>query len=149
MRALSSRSRLLAALAALLFVVLLVWWARGVGGQEAEAPRDSGTAAAAPQVGVGAGQVTLDDLPAGARETVALIDRGGPYPYPKDGTAFRNAERLLPIEAAGYYREYTVPTPGSSDRGARRLVLGLAGELYYTSDHYRSFRKIVRETGEP
>ena len=65
------------------------------------------------------------------------------FPYPQDGTVFQNREGLLPAEEAGYYREYTVPTPGSPDRGARRLIVGEAGGIYYTDDHYESFREIV------
>jgi ribonuclease T1 len=71
--------------------------------------------------------------------TLALIDSGGPYPYAKDGTIFSNREGLLPRQASGYYREYTVKTPGSPDRGARRIVTGGTGEIYYTDDHYDSF----------
>ena len=83
-------------------------------------------------------------LPPQAQETIRLIDRGGPFPYDRDGITFGNRERLLPIRADGYYREYTVITPGSSDRGARRIVAGRGGELYYTDDHYESFRRVVR-----
>lgn len=78
-------------------------------------------------------------LPAEARETIDLIESGGPYPYDRDGIVFQNRERLLPDEDRGYWSEYTVPTPGSEDRGARRLVAGEGGELYYTDDHYASF----------
>ena len=88
-------------------------------------------------------QVTLADLPHEARATVALIREGGPFPYRKDGVTFGNRERLLPQAPRGYYREYTVPTPGATDRGARRIVAGGNGELYYTDDHYRSFRRIL------
>jgi len=77
-----------------------------------------------------------------AQETLALITRGGPFPYPKDGTVFGNFERRLPIRERGYYREYPVPTPGSQGRGARRIVAGKGGEFYYTEDHYRTFRRI-------
>ncbi|MEU6355053.1 ribonuclease domain-containing protein [Streptomyces sp. NPDC047072] len=83
-------------------------------------------------------------LPAEARQTLRLIDRGGPFPYAKDGTVFGNFEGLLPAEKRGYYREYTVPTPGSRDRGARRIVTGEGGEFYYTDDHYDSFRAVLR-----
>ena len=83
------------------------------------------------------------DLPAEARATLALIARGGPFPYRRDGIEFQNRERRLPLQPRGYYREYTVPTPGSADRGARRIVRGSAQEYYYTADHYRSFKRII------
>lgn len=81
-------------------------------------------------------------LPDEALDTIELIQRGGPFPYRQDGTTFGNREGLLPDEARGYYREYTVPTPGSPDRGARRIVTGGSppAAWYYTDDHYRSFR---------
>ena len=91
--------------------------------------------------------VHVTELPRQGRETYELIRQGGPFPYPKDGTVFGNRERLLPIERRGYYREYTVKTPGSRDRGARRIVCGGPKRAplacYYTADHYASFRKIV------
>ncbi|MGE5140311.1 MAG: ribonuclease domain-containing protein [Rudaea sp.] len=83
------------------------------------------------------------DLPAQARDTLALIRAGGPFPYRQDGIVFQNRERLLPLEPGGYYHEYTVRTPGASDRGARRIITGSGGELYYTADHYASFQRIV------
>jgi ribonuclease T1 len=83
------------------------------------------------------------DIPAEARETLALIKAGGPFPYKQDSRVFSNREGLLPKQKRGYYREYTVKTPGARDRGARRIVAGRAGEYYYTDDHYRSFRRIV------
>ena len=88
--------------------------------------------------------VTEDRLPAEARATLALIDQGGPFPYAKDGVVFGNFERLLPKRQRGYYREYTVKTPGERDRGARRIVTGQGGEIYYTDDHYKSFRAVLR-----
>jgi ribonuclease T1 len=88
--------------------------------------------------------IAYDNLPRQAKETIALIDQGGPFPYRQDDTVFQNRERLLPIRERGHYREYTVVTPGSRDRGARRIVAGAAGELYYTEDHYRSFREVIR-----
>jgi ribonuclease T1 len=87
--------------------------------------------------------VRISALPEPARATLLLIEHGGPYPYRKDGTVFGNRERLLPERPRGYYREYTVPTPGERDRGARRIIAGGQGERYYTADHYRSFRRIV------
>lgn len=83
-------------------------------------------------------------LPREARDTLRLIDRGGPFPYAKDGATFFNNERLLPGRDRGYYREYTVRTPGRSDRGARRIVTGGDREFYWTADHYASFERIRR-----
>jgi len=89
--------------------------------------------------------VAVADLPPQARDTLALIDAGGPFPYPgKDGSTFGNLERLLPVEQRGYYAEYTVATPGSRDRGARRIITGDGGELYWTADHYQHFERIRR-----
>lgn len=86
----------------------------------------------------------LDGLPPEAVATLQLIQRGGPFPYRQDGTVFQNREGLLPARPRGYYREFTVPTPGARDRGARRIVTG--GDppevYYYTADHYRSFRAL-------
>jgi len=88
--------------------------------------------------------VALGDLPPEAAQTVDLIDSGGPFPYDKDGSTFGNYEGLLPDRPDGYYSEYTVETPGSDDRGARRIVAGSEGELYWTEDHYESFERIWR-----
>jgi ribonuclease T1 len=82
------------------------------------------------------------DLPDEARQTLELIKRSGPFPHKQDGANFGNREKRLPQRANGYYREYTVKTPGAKDRGARRIVAGNGGEFYYTDDHYRSFRRI-------
>lgn len=87
--------------------------------------------------------VSLVDLPPEARETLRLIDAGGPFLFKRDNAVFGNYEHRLPKQKRGYYREYTVPTPGAQNRGARRIVAGHAGERYYTPDHYRSFRRIV------
>ena len=88
--------------------------------------------------------IALADLPAEARHTLALIRQGGPFPYERDGVVFGNFEKRLPREARGFYREYTVRTPGERTRGARRIIA--AGEpprlFYYTDDHYQSFRRI-------
>ncbi|WP_405013418.1 ribonuclease domain-containing protein [Kitasatospora sp. NBC_01539] len=81
-------------------------------------------------------------LPVQADTTLVLITRGGPYPYRSDGIVFENREGLLPRHGSGYYHEYTVVTPGSGDRGTRRIVTGGAGEQYWTADHYASFREI-------
>jgi ribonuclease T1 len=86
--------------------------------------------------------VRSSDLPVQAQQVLRLIDAGGPFPYPQDGTVFGNVERLLPVHPRGWYREYTVPTPGSPDRGARRIVAGQDGTRYYTADHHESFARI-------
>ena len=96
-------------------------------------------------------QIRAADLPAEARQTLELIRRGGPYPHKQDGVVFGNRERLLPLQPRGYYREFTVRTPGARDRGARRLVAGTGSggdvkttdEFWYTDDHYASFRRVV------
>ncbi len=86
--------------------------------------------------------VAESDLPEEGRETLDLIRSDGPFPYDRDGVTFENREGILPSQGTGYYREYTVPTPGSEDRGARRIVGGDDGDRYYTEDHYASFRQI-------
>jgi ribonuclease T1 len=87
-------------------------------------------------------EIAYAALPPEAQQTLQLIRKGGPYPYQRDGVAFGNYERLLPQRNRGYYREYTVPTPGAKNRAARRIIAGRIGEYYYTDDHYRSFRRI-------
>lgn len=87
--------------------------------------------------------IDVADLPDEAIDTLLLIDDGGPYPYSKDGSTFQNREQLLPDQGGGYYQEFTVDTPGSSDRGARRIVTGADGEMFWTDDHYDSFAQIV------
>lgn len=92
--------------------------------------------------------ITAAELPAEAREVLARIAAGGPFPYRRDGIVFNNFEQRLPPAQRGYYREYTVPTPGLSHRGPRRIVCGgwqpqRPEACWYTADHYRSFRKIV------
>jgi ribonuclease T1 len=92
--------------------------------------------------GACAAEISVADLPPEARQTLALIRAGGPFSHARDGAPFGNREGLLPERVTGYYREYTVPTPGARDRGARRIVAGRGGEYYYTHDHYRTFRRI-------
>ena len=89
--------------------------------------------------------VALAALPPEAADTMALIGARapGPYPYPEDGAVFENREGILPDADRGYYHEYTVVTPGSADRGARRIVVGNQGEAYWTDDHYASFARIA------
>ena len=152
-----------------LVTAALVWWTQGDGGTPAPEPsvQDSATtsASASPthdytetntrsaepspqQAGTdpvsGLPLVALAQLPPEAADTVELIDAGGPFPEDEDGGTFENREELLPDEPRGYYAEYTVPTPGSDDRGARRIVAGDEGELYWTGDHYRTFERITR-----
>jgi ribonuclease T1 len=124
----SARSLLVASIVALVALVA----ALGVHGRDERVPA--------------AATIAVAELPREARETLQLIRAGGPFPYRKDGTAFQNREQLLPRKPRGYYSEYTVRTPGSRDRGARRIVAGgdprTSGEYWYTDDHYASFRRI-------
>ncbi|MDI2037079.1 ribonuclease domain-containing protein [Paenarthrobacter nitroguajacolicus] len=87
--------------------------------------------------------INASQLPSEARQTLALIAKGGPYPYDRDGVNFGNFEGLLPKKSGGFYKEYTVPTPGESDRGARRIIVGKDAAKYYTPDHYESFKFII------
>ena len=106
-------------------------------------PRD--TSASGSSAGTtGLGTVAYADLPSGARHTLTLVDAGGPYPYRQDGVVYQNRNRDLPSQPRGYYHEYTVVTPGSGDRGARRIVVGRDGTAYYTADHYDTFRRVQR-----
>ena len=89
------------------------------------------------------GDVEVRKLPREARETLVLIRSNGPFPYQQDGRTFGNREKQLPPRPRGYYREYTVKTPGARDRGPRRIVAGADGEYYYTDDHYRTFHRIL------
>lgn len=103
----------------------------------------SGHSSPQPSAPATATQTPLSSLPAQVAQTVALIKQGGPFPYPRnDGAVFHNSEGMLPREPDGYYREYTAPTPGSTDRGARRIITGKDGEFYYTPDHYDTFRRV-------
>ena len=93
--------------------------------------------------GSGLRWVAESALPVQARHTLALIRAGGPYPYPRnDDQTFGNREGRLPARPAGYYKEYTVATPGEDDRGPRRIIAGVGGERYYTEDHYESFSRV-------
>ena len=135
---------------ALALLVLLALALAGCGGDD-EKPQTFGSfTEAAPATSVKPdGQSTLEPMPEAERAAVvavlAAIDSGEALPYSQDGATFQNREGLLPDEPLGYYREYTVPTPGSPDRGARRLVIGENGETWYTNDHYASFIQIDPE----
>jgi ribonuclease T1 len=101
------------------------------------------TAPAADAAAASVGSVCYGDLPTQAHDTLDLIDRGGPFPYSQDGIVFQNREGVLPSQSSGYYHEYTVITPGSPTRGARRVVTGEEHqEDYYTADHYDTFARI-------
>jgi ribonuclease T1 len=100
----------------------------------------SSTVAALAPAPADVGSICQSELPPEAHDTLELIEKGGPYPYPQDGTVFENREGILPDQDTGYYHEYTVETPGSPDRGAKRIVTGEQDqEDYFTEDHYESF----------
>ncbi len=139
----SLASRLVATSVSVLVSVLALAGAGAVSARDLPAT-DASTSALSATVPT----VSLATLPAEAQQTERLIRAGGPFPYSKDGTVFGNRERLLPRQSRGYYREYTVRTPGVSHRGARRLVCGgsqpkAPEACFYTSDHYASFRRLV------
>ena len=93
------------------------------------------------------GTMTVAELPPEGVDTLELIASDGPFPYSKDGVTFQNREGILPRQKSGFYREYTVITPGSDDRGARRIIGGDDGSRFYTDDHYASFREVVSGEG--
>ncbi|MEV4146419.1 ribonuclease domain-containing protein [Amycolatopsis sp. NPDC049691] len=145
-----NRRRITAALIGLLVLVLGGWLVKDVvsDGSPASPGTSSSPSASAPAKGgaavpgadSGLPVKGLSTLPPQAADTWKLIEKGGPYPYPRnDDVVFENREKRLPAKKSGYYHEYTVKTPGSADRGARRLITGQAHELYYTGDHYASF----------
>ncbi|MEU0581873.1 ribonuclease domain-containing protein [Streptomyces griseoincarnatus] len=105
---------------------------------------DGGGRTGIPATAEGMPVTEVSELPAEARRTLRLIDEGGPFPYERDGSVFGDFEGLLPRHERGYHREYTVPTPGSDDRGARRVVTGRNGETYCTDDHYAAFTAVPR-----
>jgi len=133
--------RKLSAIALLLLLLASGWWLRQTVGVA------DGPVVAVPPADVSRQQAAKQDrlpafLPAEARDTLVLIGGGGPFPHPQDGSVFGNREKRLPAKPRGYYREYTVETPGLNHRGARRIITG--GQppemYYYTDDHYDSFR---------
>lgn len=130
--------------AALAVFVTALWQQRAEYAPDLQTPHAS---VAVPKATSGWSRVQ-EVVPAAERDallaTLALMDRNGPYPFKKDGITFSNREALLPAQPRGYYREYTVPTPGAATRGARRVVQGKGGETWYTSDHYESFVRIDR-----
>ncbi|MBP2474114.1 guanyl-specific ribonuclease Sa [Crossiella equi] len=153
----TSRKRITVALVGLIALVMAGWLGRELFGglpssssgtsatSSATSSAKAGGSTATPKATRSGGDVTeaLSKLPPEAAATWKLIKSNGPFPYPdRDGVEFRNNERRLPQQGKGYYREYTVPTPGERTRGARRLVTGQSKELYYTADHYDSFVKV-------
>lgn len=126
------RGRITVALLGLLVLVLAGWFVQQQVADDPPAPTTTTTQSALPVR-------PLSTLPAEAAKTWRLIQQGGPFPYRTDGIVYENREKVLPRKETGYYHEYTVRTPGSDDRGTRRLVTGTGSELYYTDDHYRSF----------
>src|SRR5262245_36735495 len=148
----SARRRQVRRLALIVAALVTLWVPLAVsacGAGTATAPNVPTAAATVPTAATqtpssGLPTIPVSALPPEARHVLALVDAGGPFPYHQDGTIFQNAEGLLPRHDSGYYREYTVPTPGASDRGARRLVVGRSGDVYYTADHYASFRQVLR-----
>lgn len=151
------RAQPLALIVVALAVLLTGWWQQRAstphgpppGGPPASSP--AAPEASSPPVtpeasSPPAASSRLDAIPASERpqleQTLALIAKGGPFPYKKDGTVFQNRENKLPQRPRGYYREYTVPTPGAANRGARRVVQGRDGDTWYTSDHYNTFVRI-------
>lgn len=129
-------------------VVILVSWLfvslTGGGNQQQTTSTASPSATVVAVAGVsGLPTVALASLPPEAVQTHALVLDGGPFPYTQDGQVFGNREQLLPEEEYGWYREYTVETPGSDDRGARRFVVGEDEIFFYTDDHYDSFREVI------
>ncbi len=165
-----ARSRRLRSLALLLVAVAAAaWWflsgqgdpgsEQGSGAPEVSEPAEIGPAPDPGDVDEDTGLpwVSYDALPAEAHQTLKLIDQGGPFPYERDGITFGNFEGLLPERPRGYYREYTVPTPGLTHRGARRIVTGgpRPGEdgdpewYFWTQDHYESFERIDLRGANP
>jgi len=135
--------RLTVALVGLIALVVVGWFVKDNVANPEKPPASipsSASALAVPGAKAGMDVKTLSSLPAEAGATWKLIESNGPFPHPRnDGVTFQNREKRLPQEDSGYYKEYTVPTPGSPDRGARRLVTGKEKEVFYTGDHYSTF----------
>lgn len=143
----------LAALAVVIAVAVVAWWTGNDKPAQTQTPQPQTPQKQAPRTADRAPRTqtprteqrtppTSNEEQAQLEATLALIDRGGPFPYRQDGATFQNRERRLPQQPQGYYREYTVPTPGASNRGARRVVRGRSGETWYTRDHYKTFIRL-------
>ncbi|MET8764374.1 ribonuclease domain-containing protein [Lentzea sp. NPDC004782] len=144
--------RLTVALVGLIALVVVGWFVKDnvsssppagqipIGSVSLTAPPTFVSVSGVPGAKSGLDVKALSSLPAEAAKTWKLIESNGPFPYPRnDGVTFENREKRLPQQKSGYYKEYTVPTPGSPDRGARRLITGSAREVFYTGDHYSTF----------
>lgn len=131
----------------MLLVAGFLWVRQGSG--EAINPRPAATASTASTAAAtpvsGLPTIAESALPPQARDTLALIRGGGPWPHRQDDGVFGNREGILPARPRSYYREYTVETPGSAGRGPRRIVAGADGDLYWTTDHYATFRQIQED----
>jgi ribonuclease T1 len=132
----------------LILGIVLGWAAAGLAPQGPTAsltsPDPAVTSGPTAPADLGVGSIGIEDLPKEAIETIELIEADGPFPFRQDGAVFENREGLLPERPSGHYREYTVPRPGNNGRGALRIVAGADGELYWSPDHYESFRWIER-----
>ncbi|MGO4147764.1 ribonuclease domain-containing protein [Paenarthrobacter sp. YAF11_1] len=142
-----SRSKLVAFAGLVIAVVVLVVAMVGGGALTAPTttpePGPASSSAAAVANPSTLPTINASQLPKEARQTLALIAEGGPYPYKEDDGNFGNFEGLLPKKSGGFYKEYTVITPGKQNRGARRIIVGKDAAKYYTADHYESFKFIV------
>lgn len=126
-----------------LCLTLLLLALAGPAAAQRDQQRDAAPGATRERVQLSLADVGIKSLTPEARDTLKLIEKGGPYPYDRDGIVFGNFEKRLPLKERGYYTEYTVKTPGVTHRGARRIVAGKGGEKYYSDDHYKSFKRIV------
>lgn len=118
----------------LIILLAVLWLPAGVQAQAHHA---------APSTNVDLATISVANLPVEARETLRAIKQGGPFAYPRDDVVFKNYERMLPKHPHGYYREYTVKTPGTRNRGMRRIISGGLNEYYYSDDHYKTFKRIL------
>ena len=139
----SRRTMIAGSAIAVLLVLLAVLYISLTHGSVTTADGSTTTNRAGTVTTLGADQVSYAELPAQARQTIDLIQAGGPYPYSRDGIVYENRSGALPRHTSGYYLEFTVPTPGATTRGTRRIISGQSGERYYTDDHYATFRLVV------
>jgi len=143
----SRRAPLLLLLAALLVLLVGACGSKAAGSSPSASSVPEAASLAPASATTDLPTMTVGQLPPEGVETLRLIKDGGPFPYSKDGSTFQNRERILPSQPQGFYQEYTVETPGSDDRGARRIIGGDDGSRFYTDDHYASFREVVSGAG--